>query len=98
MKCDTCKMKRVCDELERMGKVPKHEKCRCYTPTKSITNADRVRSLTDEELAELLTDVAKKSADKLCESLKTVEVDLGNCNFHILYEAHLDWLKQEAPQ
>ena len=60
------------------------------------TNADRIRSMKDEELAELLTAVAQKSANKLCESLKTVEVDLSNCNFHILYEAHLDWLKQEA--
>lgn len=63
-----------------------------------ISKADRIRAMTDEELAELLTAVAKKSADKLCESLKTVEVDLGNCNFHILYEAHLDWLRQEAAQ
>lgn len=61
-----------------------------------MTNADRIRSMTDEELAKLLTDVAQKSADKLCESLKTVKVDLSNCNFHILYEVHLDWLKQEA--
>ena len=66
-----------------------------YKP-KPITNADRIRSMTDEELAELLTAVAQKSANKLCDSLKTVEVDLSNCNFHILYEAHLDWLKQEA--
>jgi hypothetical protein len=54
--------------------------------------------MTDEELAELLTAVAQKSANKLCESLKSVDVDLSNCNFHILYEAHLDWLRQEAPQ
>ena len=63
---------------------------------KPRTNADRIRSMSDEELAKLLTAVAQKSARKLCESLKTVEVDLSNCNFHILYEAHLDWLKQEA--
>lgn len=60
------------------------------------SNADRIRSMSDEELAELLTAVAQKSANKLCESLKTVEVDLSNCNFHILYEAHLDWLKKEC--
>lgn len=65
---------------------------------KPKTNADRIRAMTDEELAELLTAVAKKSADKLCESLKSVEVDLSNCNFHILYEAHLDWLKEESSE
>ena len=62
--------------------------------SKPVTNADRIRSMTDEELAELLTAVAQKSANKLCESLKSVEVDLSNCNFHLLYEAHLDWLKE----
>lgn len=62
------------------------------------SNGDRIRSKTDAELAELLTAVAKKSADKLCESLKSVEVDLSNCNFHILYEAHLDWLRQECEE
>lgn len=61
-----------------------------------LTNADRIRDMSDEELAELLTAVTQKSANKLCESLKSVEVDLSSCNFHILYEAHLDWLKQEA--
>lgn len=60
------------------------------------TNADRIRTMTDEGLASLLTAVAQKSANKLCESLKSVEVDLSNCDFHILYEAHLEWLKQEA--
>lgn len=62
------------------------------------SNGDKIRAMTDEELAELLTAVAKKSAEKLCESLKSVEVDLSNCNFHILYEAHLDWLKEEAKE
>jgi hypothetical protein len=73
-------------------------KCEDYNPrnSKPTTNADKLRAMTDEELAELLTAVAQKSANKLCESLKTVEVDLSNCNFHILYEAHLDWLKQEV--
>ena len=60
------------------------------------SNYDLIRAMSVEELAELLTAVAKKSANKLCESLKSVDVDLSNCNFHILYEAHLDWLKQEA--
>ena len=67
--------------------------CRHY---RTLTNADRIRSMTDEELAELLTAVAKRSAEELCKSLKTVNVDLSNCDFHILHEAHLDWLKSEV--
>lgn len=63
---------------------------------KPQTNADRIRAYTDMELAMFMTAVAKKSAEKLCESLKTVDVDLSNCDFGILTKAHLDWLKQEV--
>ena len=55
MKCDNCKMNRLCDELERMGKVPKHENCRCYSPTKPITNHEWLIRKTPEELAEWLS-------------------------------------------
>jgi hypothetical protein len=60
------------------------------------SNADRIRSMSDEELAELLTTVAQNSANKLCESLKTIDVDLSNCDFGILYKTHLDWLKRSV--
>lgn len=84
---------RVLDEYEYRGKTIREWADLIANPK---TNADRIRTMSDEELAELLTAVAKKSADKLCESLKSVEVDLSNCNFNILYEAHLDWVKQEV--
>ena len=61
-----------------------------------ITNADRIRAMTDEELAEFLTAVAKKSAAELCESLLTVDVDLSECDFGLLTKTHLDWLRQET--
>lgn len=63
---------------------------------KKPTNADRIRAMPDEELAMFITAVAQKSAEKLCESLKTVDVDLSNCDFGILAQAHLDWLKREV--
>lgn len=65
---------------------------------KRQTNADRIRAMSDEELATLLTDVAKKFAEKLCESLKIVDVDISNCYFDILYKVHLDWLKKEVEE
>ena len=68
-----------------------------FKPRK-ITNAQRIRAMSDEELAELLTAVAKHSADKLCESLKIVDVDLSNCDFGILYKTQLKWLKQSAEE
>ena len=60
------------------------------------THADNIRSMTDEELAQLLTNIAKKSAEKLCENLKTVEVNLSGCNWNALFNANLDWLKDKA--
>ena len=91
MKCETCKMKRVCDELERMGKVPKHENCRCYSPEKLTTNADRIRAMTVEELAKFMalnTDCyyCRAKDNDRCASLATTP-----CG-----DIWLDWLKQEA--
>lgn len=60
---------------------------------KPVTNADRIRAMSDEEMADLLTAVAKKSAEMLCKSIKTVEVDLTKCDFEILTKTHLLWLK-----
>ena len=53
---------------------------------KPITNADRLRSMTDEELAELI-------ADDWCEVINCPEAPFcnGNCEIHIL-----DWLRQEV--
>lgn len=65
---------------------------------KPQTNADRIRGMTDEELAYLLTAVAKRSAEMLCKSLKTVEVDLSECDFEILTKTHLSWLKSPAEE
>lgn len=92
--CENCNEKDVCEVSNMMNNYGL--RCKMFSPYRPLTNADRIRAMTDEELAELLTAVAQKSARKLCESLKTVEVDLRNCNFHILYEAHLDWLKEEV--
>lgn len=73
---------------------PEHGKC--FVGYKPITWADKIRKMSDMELAELLTAVAKKSAQKLCESLKTGDVDLSNCDFNTLTKAHLEWLREEV--
>lgn len=91
--CHKCKYEITAEcvpHSQRMG-WPK-----CYQSI--VTNADRIRAMTDEELAELLTTVAKHSADKLCESLKPVDIDLSNCDFNILNKAHLSWLKQPVKE
>lgn len=61
-----------------------------------MTHGDVIRLMPDKDLAELLTEVAKKSAEMLCESVKTVKLDLSRCDFEKLTETHLEWLKQEV--
>lgn len=93
MVCDTCKMNRLCSELERMEKVPRHEKCRCFIPERPITNADRIRAMTDEELASFI------SVMSWCRECKAKSIDPAHPCMG-LYEGckgnWLDWLKHEV--
>ena len=54
------------------------------------TNADRIRSMTGEELADMFVDIAE--CDRRCPA------KLGDCIFSdsSCRSAWLDWLKQEA--
>lgn len=49
------------------------------------TNADRIRSMTDEELANCITD---DLCDRVCHSPLSCD---GNCEIQVL-----EWLRQEA--
>lgn len=51
------------------------------------TNADRIRSMTDEELAEFLDDLCVVDAGFRCEECN----DTLNC-----YVCYLEWLQSEA--
>ena len=62
---------------------------RSYKP-KAITNADRIRAMTDEELAELLNPTAS-CTDCLVYNRKPCGTDGRSCRDRIL-----DWLRQEA--
>lgn len=95
MKCDTCKMKRACNELERMGKVPKHEKCRCYSPEKPITNYDILRAKSVEEMAEWIETIA--SCDCCQKAWSRGKCRGADGTSHASCKLKwLDWLKQEA--
>lgn len=63
-----------------------------------MTHGDVIRCMTDEDLAEFMTQVAKKSAEMMCKSLKTVEADLSKCKWEQLTETHIEWLKQEVQE
>ena len=60
-----------------------NEECGLFKP-KPQTNADRIRSMTDEELANCITD---DLCDRVCHSPLSCD---GNCEIQVL-----EWLKQE---
>ena len=71
-----------------LGECDQPETCKAYVPV--ITNADRIRAMSDEELAEFIyrcemseIDYAKTFCD-LCNG----QYECGQCR--------LDWLKQPA--
>lgn len=71
---------------EPLYKEPCHEgPCTDYNP---ITNADRIRAMTDEELAELMM--------FNCECFCTAEKSGCMENDRTCKQAWLEWLKQEV--
>jgi hypothetical protein len=81
MKCINCNSYFNFDELykRRIGEVLK---------PKSITNADRIRAMTDEELANFVS---------LCCGWTCAECPVGKeCNGDECFSTWLGWLKQEA--
>lgn len=88
-------MKHICDSCEKYPCSADETKlrlsCPAYSPKpKPITNADRIRSMTDEELAEWFIKVQDDVADyydgghAFAPELPTME------------NSWLDWLKQEV--
>lgn len=64
-----------------------------------MTHADAIRNMTDRDLAEFMTVVAKKSVEMLCETIKEkwlLDINLSECNFELLTETYQEWLAQEV--
>ena len=95
--CVTCKHDRLhnpfCDECYNTSDAPtKWEAAEHYEPG---TNADRIRAMSDEELAESLS---KTVVDAICYSHGT-EKTLDKLPKEIwddLVKEYLEWLKQPA--
>lgn len=81
-KCNKCKAKRLCSELEDMGYL---RTCKTQKP---LINADRIRAMSDEELAEWICDRA--GCPKTFSGLPDC---ISNCR-----QCWHDWLKQEAKE
>ena len=58
-----------------------------------LTNADRIRAMTDEELAAVLADHEKRVAFEVCLSFRIPSVDY---DFEESTNELLNWLKQPA--
>lgn len=84
----------ICNWCEKIKDNPHEEierECDHYV---TMTNADRIRSMTDEELAEFLDDIA------YCCKGRENETYCSNCRFYFLGECNCvsigEWLKAEV--
>lgn len=71
--------------------------CNCYkAPQKHMTNADRIRAMSDEELAKWMSGGALKSdsACSYCKRNAMAFCDGLECSVKTDAEIILDWLKQ----
>lgn len=59
-----------------------------FTPTRKITNADRIRHMTDEEIATAIVENASLCPDG--KIYRETECDVLSC-----YDCWLEWLKRE---
>lgn len=86
--CKICKRHGNCDSEKEMEKTyPTHIVIGCSAcEPKPMTNADRIRVMTDEELA--IEETAKGGCPHDCETPDDMDTDCVRC--------WLDWLKQEV--
>ena len=86
--CHLCKNRSSCmlPELNEYAVM----KCRLFNPIDPQTNADRIRQMTDEELAEFLWSIGNNPATGNVYLAWKLIFFSGNGN------GWLDWLRQEA--
>lgn len=89
MKCNECSNANIClDHIEILSL----DGCTSGIPDrKVITNADRIRNMSDEELAELLFNKSR------CDNCFANCNDKDNCpSLGSCYSRHLEWLQSES--
>lgn len=88
--CRTCRSGKTCNVANAHGYWV--GACVEYTPEKPMTNADKIRQMSDEELAKIV--VRARYFDKFCEIVLAGE-NPGFCDDDC-NECALDWLKREV--
>lgn len=91
--CHTCKKDAEKCNVWHLcgGDCPEYE-------AKTITNADRIRSMTDEELAEFLQNIKKEEPANLCSSFNNgcwYSCKLHHCCHEKLSKLYIKWLQSE---
>lgn len=86
MKCDTCRYKNDCFVFDK----EQMEKCKAYEPEKKMTNADRIRAMSDEELA---AHMWNKFGCPDGRNHTTYDCIGNSCK-----DCWLDWLRQPAEE
>lgn len=82
MKCNSCGWEDICPLIQ--GDLA--GKCRCYEPKKVKSNADRIRSMSDEELVIFLDNLTCLCVDcnehdgkmKIAQYISKVVEDIAN--------------------
>lgn len=89
MKCNKCSNVNIClDHIE----IPSLSGCTSGIPDRKVpTNADKIRNMSDEELAELLFNKSR------CDNCFANCNDKDNCpSLGSCYSRHLEWLQSEV--
>lgn len=99
MKCCDCEFKNRCDETEKVltSFVKCYKRDRLLKEQKTQTNADKIRSMTDEELAVFLDEFSGRCMD--CEKLgPDTGCPIYKGGVFCLPCDVMDWLKQPAKE
>ena len=89
MKCNKCSNANIClDHIE----IPSLSGCTSGIPDRKVpTNADKIRNMSDEELAEQLFNKSR------CDNCFANCNDKDNCpSLGSCYSRHLEWLQSEV--
>ena len=99
MRCCDCEFKNRCDETEKVltSFVKCYKRDRLLKEQKTQTNADKIRSMTDEELAVFLDEFSGRCMD--CEKLgPDTGCPIYKRGVFCLPCDVMDWLKQPAEE
>ena len=91
LKIDSSIEKKICFLIGEIGNPDEEISCCCYRPA---TNADRIRSMTDEELRDFLYDMTSESQCHICAFKKGWLCEKPydkSC-----HDGVMEWLKSEV--